>query len=482
MPRREVRLVVARHGDRRGLADRPEVQVGAGRAVRRPRGEGQPAAILRVRDIADDADPGDDLDRRRVASGPGFRRSRAATSAARWGSAGASRPARRPGRRGCGRAGRRSVRTRSRAGCSPAQSGRVARRGRSAALRPCWAAWARRSGWTADRPPRRRCRRAPTSRWPSRGRSGADPPEAARRRWVRPMGTTAIGQGALGTWTWAAAPPGMIREPTTTASTTHARGGAERERAPAASAPLLARGPRSSRSSTPLRFAIEGRGRPGPQVPRRLRAAGRGGVRSSLRSARKAFQSRPHSAQPSRCRASQVASSGSRVTSSPSDMSVRARSWPASESWWRRRNGRVIGRLAAFWANVASRSASAACSASFSAASARRRLSRARVRIARAATWLTPIASASSRPLRSCSSARMSAARWRSGIRARARSSGPDRRRSIASRSADGAAPCDSPVHGIIRTIFRRRSSSRATRCAIWYSHARAFSSFWSVS
>src|SRR5207244_6548892 len=56
-------------------------------------------------------------------------------------------------------------------------------------------------------------------------------------------------------------------------------------------------------------------------------------------------------------------------------------------------------------ANVASRSASVARSISFSAASACRSDSRARVRIARAATWLTPIASASSRPVRSWISA-----------------------------------------------------------------------------
>ena len=49
-------------------------------------------------------------------------------------------------------------------------------------------------------------------------------------------------------------------------------------------------------------------------------------------------------------------------------------------------------------------------------------------------------------------------------------------------RSADGADPCDSPVHGKNRMILRRRISSRATRWAIWYSQARAFSGFSSVS
>ena len=53
-----------------------------------------------------------------------------------------------------------------------------------------------------------------------------------------------------------------------------------------------------------------------------------------------------------------------------------------------------------------------------SAARAWRRLSRARVSKARAATWLTPSAAASSTPVRSCSSASRRAARWRSGIRA----------------------------------------------------------------
>ena len=50
-------------------------------------------------------------------------------------------------------------------------------------------------------------------------------------------------------------------------------------------------------------------------------------------------------------------------------------------------------------------------SAARSDASACRRLSRARVRSARAATWLTPRAAASSSPVRSCSSASRSAAR-----------------------------------------------------------------------
>ena len=144
---------------------------------------------------------------------------------------------------------------------------------------------------------------------------------------------------------------------------------------------------------------------------------------------------------------------------------------------------RVIGRPSprAAYRGVAARPRRPA-SASRSAASAWRRLSRARVRRARAATWLTPSAAASSRPVRSWSSASSSAARWRSGIRASARCRSPDRRASIARCSADGAAPRDSPVHGRKRTILRRRISSRATRWAIWYSQARAFSGFSSVS
>ena len=64
----------------------------------------------------------------------------------------------------------------------------------------------------------------------------------------------------------------------------------------------------------------------------------------------------------------------------------------------------------------------------------------------------------------------------------RALRASPERRASITRCSADGAAPRDSPVHGTNRTILRRRSSSRATRWAIWYSQARAFSGFSSVS
>ena len=49
-------------------------------------------------------------------------------------------------------------------------------------------------------------------------------------------------------------------------------------------------------------------------------------LRRSRWSARKAFQSRPHSGQPSRWRPSHAASSGARATRSASDISVRARS------------------------------------------------------------------------------------------------------------------------------------------------------------
>ena len=73
--------------------------------------------------------------------------------------------------------------------------------------------------------------------------------------------------------------------------------------------------------------------------------------------------------------------------------------------------------------------ASAAARASRSTARAWRRLSRARVRSARAATWDTPSAAASSRPVRSWSSARSSAVRWRSGMRSRARCRSPESRR-----------------------------------------------------
>ena len=45
-------------------------------------------------------------------------------------------------------------------------------------------------------------------------------------------------------------------------------------------------------------------------------------------------------------------------------------------------------------------------------------------------------------------------------------------------RSVDGAEPWLSPVQGRKRTIFWRRMWSRATRWAIWYSQARAFSGF----
>ena len=99
--------------------------------------------------------------------------------------------------------------------------------------------------------------------------------------------------------------------------------------------------------------------------------------------------------------------------------------------------------------------ASASASAARSTASAWRRLSRARVRRARAATWLTPSAAASSRPLRSWSSARRSAARWRSGMRASARCMSPDRLASITRCSAEGAASRDSPDHGMNRMILR---------------------------
>ena len=76
---------------------------------------------------------------------------------------------------------------------------------------------------------------------------------------------------------------------------------------------------------------------------------------------------------------------------------------------------------------AASRSAVAA----FSSARARRRLSRARVRSARAATCEVPSAAASSRPVISWTSASSRAERCRSGIRLRARSRSPESRRSM---------------------------------------------------
>ena len=109
-----------------------------------------------------------------------------------------------------------------------------------------------------------------------------------------------------------------------------------------------------------------------------------------------------------------------------------------------------------------------------STASAWRSDSRPLVSSARAATCETPSASASSRPVMSCSSDSNSAWRWRGGIFASARSRSADRRPRSTSSSAEAAEPRLSPVHGMKRTILRRRSSSSAVRPAIWYSQARA--------
>ena len=122
--------------------------------------------------------------------------------------------------------------------------------------------------------------------------------------------------------------------------------------------------------------------------------------------------------------------------------------------------------------------ASASASASRSAASAWRRLSRARVRSARAATWLTPERGRQLEPGQVVELGEEERRALALGDPLERPLESAESWASITRCSAEGAAPCDSPVHGMNRTIFWRRMWSRATRWAIWYSQARAFSGF----
>ena len=201
---------------------------------------------------------------------------------------------------------------------------------------------------------------------------------------------------------------------TTTTPTT-----ARPDRAPSAGSDVRSPRSRGGRRTLGVRvgFALDAGGGPGPQVARRFGrlvaqlAQQRGGRRRTRRRPRDTPRSR------------RDASRATAPRRLPSGASSRSAARAGRVMWRRPGIGRRRTRRTARTGlrgliGSPAMGVAAAASAARSEASAWRRLSRARVRSARAATWLTPSAAASSSPVRSCSSARRSAARWRSGMRA----------------------------------------------------------------